>query len=93
MIHSLEKIEEEKVNKRNIIKLYQKSCDIKKHVIGGKFISHFLTPLNNFISKDFKLYNEEYEKLIKIFGAAARPYVERNFLLDNYSNYLGISTV
>lgn len=64
MIHSLEKIEEEKINKRNEIKLYQKSCDIKKHVIDSKFITHFLTPLNNFISKDFKLYNEEYEKLI-----------------------------
>lgn len=77
MIHSLEKIEEEKVNKRNIIKLYQKSCDIKKHVIGGKFISHFLTPLNNFISKDFKLYNEEYEKLINKLHKNVKKKIKR----------------
>ena len=64
VLHSLEKIEEDITNKRNEIKLYQKTCDIKKHTIGSKFITHFLTPMNNFISKDFKLYNEEYETLI-----------------------------
>ena len=31
----------------------------------GKFISNILTPVNNFISDDFKLYNDDYKEITK----------------------------
>ena len=61
----LDKIEEEKTRKIMKVNTYEKKCNIKKHITGSKFISHFLTPLNNFICKDFKLYNDEYEEITR----------------------------
>ena len=47
------------------IKYYTKNCNLKKHIKNGKFISNFLTPVNNFISDDFKLYNDDYKEITK----------------------------
>lgn len=46
-------------------KRYEKTCDLTKHIISKKFISNFLSPINNFISDDFKLNNEEYNHITK----------------------------
>lgn len=61
----LEKIIEINNNKREV-KLYRKSCDLKRHHPHNKFITNFLFPLNHFISKDFKINIEDYEVLSKI---------------------------
>ena len=45
------------------IKYYTKTCNLKKHLKNDKFISNFLTPVNNFISSDFNLYNDDYKKI------------------------------
>lgn len=51
--------------KENKINYYNKRCNLKKHLKNDKFISNFLTPINNFISIDFNLYNEDYENITK----------------------------
>lgn len=45
------------------ISYYKKTCNIKRHIQNGKFISNFLSPMNSFISTDFNLYNDDYEKM------------------------------
>jgi hypothetical protein len=49
----------------NYDKRYEKKCNLTKHIISKKFISNFLSPINNFISADFKLKNEEYNHITK----------------------------
>ena len=49
------------------INYYKKTCNIKRHIQNGKFISNFLTPMNSFISTDFNLYNDDYEKMATKF--------------------------
>ena len=51
--------------KDNKVNYYNKRCNVKKHLQHDKFISNFLTPINNFISIDFNLYNEDYEEIKK----------------------------
>ena len=46
-------------------KLYNKKCDMKKHFCHEKFISKFLTPINQFINNDFHFTDKEYEKINK----------------------------
>jgi hypothetical protein len=46
-------------------KLYLKKCDLKKHFYHEKFISNFLTPINQFMKKDFHITNNEYENINK----------------------------
>ena len=46
-------------------KLYLKKCDMKKHYCHEKFISNFLTPINQFIKNDFHITNSEYENINK----------------------------
>ncbi len=46
-------------------KLYLKKCDMKKHYYHEKFISKFLTPINQFIKNDFHITNKEYENINK----------------------------
>lgn len=47
------------------IKYYTKTCNLKKHLKNDKFISNFLTPVNNFISSDFNLYNDDYNNMTR----------------------------
>ena len=51
--------------KDNKVNYYNKRCNVKKHLKNDKFISNFLTPVNNFISDDFKLYNDDYKEITK----------------------------
>ena len=51
--------------KDNKVNYYNKRCNVKKHLKNDKFISNFLTPINNFISIDSNLYNEDYEEIKK----------------------------
>lgn len=59
-------IKEKKTSKKfSVTKLYEKKCDSKKHKSQEKFIMHFLSPLNKFISSEFSLYNEEYKEIVE----------------------------
>ena len=49
----------------NYDKRYEKKCNLTKHIISKKFISNFLSPINNFISVDFKLNDDEYNHITK----------------------------
>lgn len=46
-----------------IVKRYEKNCNIKRHQISNKLISNFLTPVNSFISTQFRLNMEDYGQL------------------------------
>ena len=46
-------------------KLYLKKCDLKKHFCNEKFVSNFLTPINQFIKNDFQITSKEYENINK----------------------------
>lgn len=65
------------------LKIYNKKCDMKKHLYHQKYISKFLTPINNFISNEFQFTDKEYEKINKEIH-------DYNYLMNNneYSLYL-----
>ena len=65
------------------VKLYSKKCDLKKHFIHQKFISNFLTPINQFIKNEFSITDKEYENINK-------KICDYNYLINNneYSLYL-----
>ena len=44
-------------------KKYEKICNNINHLHKKKLISCFLTPMNNFIKNDFKLFYDDYEKI------------------------------
>ena len=44
-------------------KKYEKFCNNINHLHKKKLISFFLTPMNNFIKNDFKLFYDDYEKI------------------------------
>ena len=44
-------------------KKYEKFCNNINHLHKKKLISCFLTPMNNFIKNDFKLFYDDYEKI------------------------------
>jgi len=46
-------------------KLYLKKCNLKRHFCHDKFVSNFLTPINQFIKNDFQITNNEYENINK----------------------------
>jgi len=69
-------ISKEKNNKKkkiNLNKKYEKICNKINHLHKKKLISYFLTPMNNFIKNDFKLFYDDYEKI-------------NNKIILNYSN-------
>ena len=43
--------------------IFEKKCDSKKHLKHKKFILNFLTPINEFISKDFSLSIDKHEEI------------------------------
>ena len=54
----------EKEKKKTIFnKKYEKFCNNINHLHKKKLISFFLTPMNNFIKNDFKLFYDDYEKI------------------------------
>ena len=57
-------------------KLYLKKCDNKKHFCHEKFVSKFLTPINQFINRSFKITEMEYEKMNKNIH-------DLNYLINN----------
>ena len=57
-------------------KLYLKKCDNKKHFSNEKFVSKFLTPINQFMNRSFKITNMEYEKMNKTIH-------DLNYLINN----------
>ena len=63
-------------------KLYLKKCDMKKHYCHEKFVSNFLTPINQFMKQDFHITNNEYENINKKIH-------NLNYLINNndYSVY------
>ena len=64
----------EKEKKKTIFnKKYEKFCNNINHLHKKKLISFFLTPMNNFIKNDFKLFYDDYEKI-------------NNKIILNYSN-------
>jgi len=63
-----------KKNKKiNLNKKYEYLFNNINHLHKKKFISYFLTPMNNFIKNDFKLFYDDYEKI-------------NNKIILNYSN-------
>jgi len=57
-------------------KLYLKKCDNKKHFCHEKFVSKFLTPINQFMNRSFKITDMEYEKINKNIH-------DLNYLINN----------
>ena len=57
-------------------KLYSKKCDNKKHFGHEKFVSKFLTPINQFMNRSFKITNMDYEKMNKNIH-------DLNYLINN----------
>ena len=57
-------------------KLYLKNCDNKKHFCHDKFVSKFLTPINQFMNRSFKITDVEYEKMNKNIH-------DLNYLINN----------
>lgn len=64
-------------------KLYLKKCDLKKHFCNEKFVSNFLTPINQFIKNDFQITSKEYENINKKIH-------KLNYLINNndYTIYM-----
>ena len=54
-----------KIPKPKPQKLYLKKCNLKNHFFHEKFVSKFLTPVNHFISRSFKMTSKEYEDINK----------------------------
>ena len=58
-------IKVKKIPKPRPQKLYLKKCNLKNHFFHEKFVSKFLTPVNHFISRSFKMTSKEYEDINK----------------------------